>query len=357
MKTQNLEIPCILMRGGTSRGAYFNAADLPESRAQIADILVSIMGAGSPLQVDGVGGSHPTTSKVAILSKSQHSWAQVDYLFAQVDADRPTVDFSPNCGNILAGVGPAALEMGLVQPSHPRTQVRIHNLNTGARIEAVMETPNARVNYLGATHIDGAPDAAPVILNFQQVAGATTGAIFPTGRARDVFCQLEVSCVDVAVPMVIARAQDFGLRGDESREELDANTDLFAQMEALRIVAGEKMGLGDVRKSVTPKFALVAPPADGGGVRARYFTPWSAHPTFAVTGALCVGACVLLPDTVAARIGVASASGDQFRVEHPSGSIDVVFHYDLERGELALHSAGVVRTARKLFSGVAYAAI
>lgn len=347
------KIPCILMRGGTSRGPYFNAADLPSGRAQLGEMLIGAMGAGSPLQVNGIGGGQPTTSKVAILSPSDHERADVDYLFAQVHATERSVDFSPSCGNILAGVGPAALEMGLVPASGDETRVRIRNVNTDSFIDAVVQTPEGRVEYEGTARIDGVPGtAAPVILNFMDVVGSKTGALFPTGQARDTIDGIDVTCIDVAMPMVIARADSFGLTGGESREELDDNRAFFDRMEPLRIKAGEMMGLGDVSQSVVPKFGLLARPRAGGTVCARYFMPWSCHPSYAVTGSICTGSALLAPGTVAEGLIDMEAGPDvPVTIEHPSGAIDVRFDCEAGQGGFTLNSAGLLRTARKLMSG------
>lgn len=347
------DIPCILMRGGTSRAPYFNALDLPADRDALARVLIAAMGAGSPLQVDGIGGAQPTTSKVAILSAASHPWAQIDYLFAQVHTEKAEVDFSPSCGNILAGVGPAAIEMKLIDGQTDSTRVRIHNVNTSALIEAVVQTPAGRVRYDGDARIDGVPGtAAPIVLNFMEVVGSKTGALFPTGNRIDQIDGVDVSCVDVAMPMVIARAQDLGVSGLESRETLDANQALFQRIESIRLKAGEKMGLGDVRDKVIPKFGLLAPAANGGAITGRYFMPWRCHPAYAVTGSICTGACLLSPGTVADGLAqIPAGSPASVVIEHPSGSIEVVFDYALENNQFELHSAGVLRTARRLFTG------
>jgi len=348
------DIPCILMRGGTSRAPYFNAADLPRRRETLTEVLVAAMGAGSPLQVDGIGGAQPTTSKVAMLSPSSDGWAEVDFFFAQVHTERGEVDFSPSCGNILSGVGPAALEMGLVDARDGETPVRIRNTNTGAFIEAIVQTPDRQVRYDGDARIDGVPGtAAPVILNFMNVVGSKTGALFPTGRPVDVIDETEITCMDVAVPMVFGRAADFGLSGTESREEIEANRSLFDRLEAIRLIAGERMGLGDVTHSVVPRCALLAPPRHGGAVTGRYFTPWTAHPSYAVTGAICTGACLLSAGTIAADLArVPDGHPVPVRIEHVSGVIDVLFDVDRDPAGLVVKSAGLLRTARKLMSGV-----
>ena len=346
-------IAAILMRGGTSRGPYFNAADLPQDRETIAKVLIAAMGAGAPLQVDGIGGAQPTTSKVAMLSRSDHDWAEIDYFFAQVHATEASVDFKPSCGNILAGVGPAAIEMGLVEAGKGETRVRIHNVNTGALIEAVVRTPGGVVTYDGEARIDGVPGtAAPVILNFMNVIGSKTGKLFPTGRRIEDIDGIQVTCIDVAMPMVIARAESFGLTGHESREELDENRAFYDRMEPIRREAGKRMGFGDVSESVVPKFGLLARPISGGTLAGRYFMPWDAHPTYAVTGSICTGSCVLAPGTVAdGFINRPEGSPATVVIEHPGGTIDVVFDYAIEDGDFQLRSAGVLRTARKLFSG------
>lgn len=347
------EIPCILMRGGTSKGPYFLAQDLPESRDEIAKVLIAAMGAGSPLQVDGIGGSRPTTSKVAILSPSKDDWAEVDYLFAQVHAEKAEVDFSPSCGNMLAGVGPAAIEHGLKRVTESTTSVRIHNVNTGALIEAQVETPDGEVNYSGDARIDGVPGtAAPIILNFKNVIGSKTGKLFPTGNPKDLIGGFEVTCIDVAMPMVIGLAEDFGITGHETRETIDENKALFERFEKVRMEAGKLMGFGDVSHSVVPKFGLLAKAAKDGTIAARYFMPWSCHPAYAVTGAICTGSCVLAGNTVAdTLIDTLDTSPTPVRIEHPTGSIDVMFEHSHDNGEFQLHSAGLLRTARRLFSG------
>lgn len=340
------------MRGGTSRAPYFLARDLPADREAIARVLIAIMGAGSPLQVDGIGGGQPTTSKVAILSPGKNEGVDVDYLFAQVHAEKAEVDFSPSCGNILAGVGPAALELGLLEPRGELTCVHIRNVNTGALIDANVQTPGGQIEYHGDARIDGVPGtAAPVVLNFRNVIGSKTGALFPTGSPMDVIDGTELTCIDVAMPMVVGRAEDFGITGHEPRDVLDADVRLFQRIEKLRLEAGQLMGFGDVSDSVIPKFGLLAAPASGGSVCARYFMPWRTHPAFAVTGAICTGCCLVAPGTVAAGIAqLPAARPYPLTIEHPSGAIDVLL--DADTGpEFELHNAGLLRTARRLFKG------
>lgn len=349
-------IPLIFMRGGTSRGPYFNRADLPEDLETLKEVLIAAVGSGHSLNIDGIGGGNAVTTKVAMLSKSDDEWAEIDYFFAQVAVEKKEVDFSPTCGNILSGVGPAAIEMGLVKPKGDKTSVKIRSTNTGAKVEAFVDTPNGVVNYDGDAAINGVPGtAAPVILNFMNVIGSKTGALFPTGNPIDVIDGIEVTCIDVAMPMMIARAEDFGISGYESREDLDANAELFAKFEPLRIKAGKLMGLGDVSKSVVPKFGLLAKPREGGAIAARYFMPWSTHPSYAVTGSICTGSCALVPGTVAKCIAeIPNENPVALKIEHPTGAIDVVMDYNLSNGEFELNSAGLLRTARKLISGEVY---
>ena len=358
-------IPYIFMRGGSSRGPYFRRSDLPRDRDLLARVLISAVGSGHPLNIDGIGGGNAVTTKVAMLSASDDDWADIDYFFAQVSVEDRLVDFKPTCGNILSGVGPAAVEMGLIEPGESITDIRIRAVNTGARVLARIETPGGMPHYEGSAAIDGVPgSAAPVELNFMDVAGSSTGAFLPSGRIIDIIDGVEVTCMDVAMPMVIARAADFGLTGHESREELDANRGFFQRMEAIRIKAGELMGMGDCSQSVTPKFGLVAPhdkphekpPAkphgNQGHIITRYFMPWTTHPTMAVTGSQCLASCALTPGSVADGM-MARPEGNPATItlHHPMGSMDVLVDYTMDGDDFIHHSAGLVRTARKLAEG------
>ncbi len=346
-------VPFLFMRGGTSRGPYFKRADLPDDLDKLTRVLVAMVGAGHPLNIDGVGGGEAVTTKVAMLSRSSDDWADIDYFFAQVAVEEALADYKPTCGNILAGVGPAAIEMGLVPTDGDETKVRILSTNTGVRVEALVRTPGGKVAYGGDTRIDGVPGtAAPVQLNFMDIMGAATGTFLPTGTVQDTFQGIDVTCMDVAMPMVIARATDFGLSGHETREELDGNRELLEKMEALRLEAGTRMGLGDVSKSVTPKFGLLSAPRSAGAMSARYFTPWACHPTMAVTGAQCLASCILTPGTIAQDL--ISRPREQpatVVIEHPGGSIEVIVDYEIGADGIEIHSAGLLRTARKIAVG------
>ena len=346
-------IPYLFMRGGTSRGPYLNRDDLPEDLDTLAEVLIAVVGAGHPLNIDGIGGGNPVTTKVAMLSRSNDDWADIDFFFAQVSVMERSVDFKPTCGNILAGVGAAAIEMGLITTTGAETVVNIKATNTGARVVAVVQSGPDGVAYAGQAAIDGVPGtAAPVQLRFLDTVGGATGALLPTGNLIDRFNGIEVTCMDVAMPMVIARASEFGLTGYESLDALNDNTAFFAKMEAVRIAAGNAMGIANVESSVTPKFGLLALAKDGGTVAARYFMPWKTHPTMAVTGAQCLASCLLTPGTIAE--GLAARAPDRpatITLEHVSGTIDVVVDYELEDGGINLRSAGLLRTARLLARG------
>jgi 2-methylaconitate cis-trans-isomerase PrpF len=346
-------IPFLFLRGGTSRGPFFKRSDLPEDQARLSTVLISLLGSGHPLNIDGIGGGAAVTTKVAMLSRSEDDWADIDYFFAQVSVEDRLVDYKPTCGNMLSGVGPAAIEMGLVEPGGDETIIRIRAVNTGARIISRVLTPSGNVAYDGGTVIDGVPgSAAPIELQFMDVTGGVTGAFLPTGSLIDVIDGIPVTCMDVAMPMVIARAEDFGLSGYESREELDENPAFYGRMEPIRIEAGHRMGMGDVTRSVTPKFGLLAPPRAGGTACTRYFMPWSCHPTMAVTGSQCLAACLLTPGTVAEEMVERTGTNPAHVIlEHPSGQIEVIIDYEIGSAGFKLNSAGLLRTARKLAEG------
>ena len=346
-------IPYHFLRGGTSRGPYFNRADLPQDLDRLAEVLIAVVGAGHPQNIDGIGGGVAVTTKVAMLSRSTEPGVDVDYFFGKVAVTERLVDFKPTCGNILIGVGPAAIEMGLVAATAPRTRVRIRAVNTGALVEAIVDTPDGRVNYEGDVAIDGVPGtAAPVMVNFLDVVGTTCGALLPTGHPREEIDGIPVTLIDVAMPMMIARAEDFGLTGYETVEELDANRAFYARMEAMRLEAGRRMGLGDVTKSVTPKVAVLSRPRHGGNINARYFMPWNAHPSMAVTGSQCIASCTLTPGSVAEGLGVIpNETPALMKIEHPMGAIEVTVDYAQTADGFQLKSAGLVRTARLIARG------
>jgi 4-oxalomesaconate tautomerase len=339
------------MRGGTSKAAFFLADDLPSDPARRDRLLLAAMGHGEARQIDGIGGGTPLTTKVAIVSKSDDPRADVDYLFAQLVATESRVDVSPTCGNILAGVGPYAIERGLVVASAPRTAVRIRMVNTRSYCTALIETPGGRVTYAGDTRISGVPGgAAPVLLAFSDIAGSSCGALLPTGRTRDVIDGVPATCIDNGMPVLILRAIDLGITGHESPAELDADAALKARIESIRRAAGPMMNLGDVSAKVVPKVTLVAPPIDGGAIHTRTFIPKVCHDAIGVLGAVSVASACVLEGSVAADIARAgSARVQDLSIEHPSGEFTV----RLERDDTgtAFASVALLRTARALFSG------
>lgn len=346
-------LPFLFYRGGTSRGPFFNRADLPENSKHLAQVLIAVMGAGQSNNIDGIGGGVAVTTKVAMLSRSDDPNVDIDYFFAQVSVEERRVDFKPTCGNMLAGVGPAAIEMGLITAQQRETPVRVRAVNTGALIDIVIQTPNAQMHYEGTAAIDGVPGtAAPVSLMFRETVGAGTGMMLPTGLPLDVIDGIPVTCLDVAMPVVIARADTFGLTGYETAQELDDNMVFTARREKIRVQAGALMGMGDVSDSVTPKFALIAPAQQGGQASVRYFMPVRCHPTLAVTGAQCLASCLLLPGSVAEGLCSVPERGPlEIVLEHPSGQMAVNVNYHKNELGLELISAGVMRTARLLARG------
>jgi len=347
-------IPFWFMRGGTSRGPYFHRHDLPSDQEQLSETLISVIGAGHPLNIDGIGGGNAVTTKVAMLSLADDGWADIDYFFAQVSVLEESVDYQPTCGNILAGVGPAAIEMGLVEPQDEITEIKIRAVNTGARIIARIQTPNNQITYVGNEIIDGVPGSAAAIeLLFLDVAGSSTGNLFPTGNAIDAIDDIHVTCIDLAMPMVIAKASSFGLTGHETCNQLNENRNFFSKMEKVRLKAALLMGMGDVSKSVTPKFGLLSEADNIGHIVCRYFMPWQTHPSLAVTGSQCMASCALAPGTIATGMMQApETKPSKITLHHPMGTMDVIVDYSIgESGEFIHHSAGLVRTARKLAAG------
>jgi 4-oxalomesaconate tautomerase len=351
-------IPCALMRGGTSKGLYFLKDDLPTDTAQRDSILLAAMGSPDARQIDGVGGAHPLTSKVAIVGPSTHPDADVDYLFLQVVVDQARVLASQNCGNILAGVGPFALERGLIKASSGETDVVIHMLNTGSLCSARVQTPETRVEYEGDTAIDGVPGThAPVSLSFIGIEGASCGSLLPTGSPADVVQGVEVSCIDNGMPVILIDAESLGLGGYESPSELEENNALRQQIEAIRKEMGPKMNLGDVSDKTVPKISIIAPPTHGGSIATRTFIPHRVHEAIGVLGAVSVASAAAVPGTVAAKM-VAKIVGDgehSLIIEHPTGSFTVELEVTSSSGgEVSFNKSALVRTARMLMDGRVY---
>ena len=349
-------IPCSLMRGGTSKGLYFLSRDLPADRLTRDRVLLAAMGSPDARQIDGVGGAHPLTSKVAVIGPSSRPDADIDYLFLQVVVDRAEVSDAQNCGNILAGVGPFAIENGLVPAAGATTRVRIHMVNTASVAVAHVPTPRGRVDYQGDARIDGVPGTAAAIpLDFLDVAGSSCGSLFPTGNVVDVVDGIEVTCIDNGMPVVLIAAADLGKSGAESPAELEADAVLKERVERIRRALGPRMNLGDVARKTVPKMTLVAPPRAGGALSTRTFIPHRVHEAIGVLGAVSVATAVVAAGTVAARVasvGAAAHSGPRsFEIEHPTGFFTVEIEASGTGPALEVRRAALLRTARLLMRG------
>ncbi|WP_435882614.1 4-oxalomesaconate tautomerase [Streptomyces nigra] len=340
------------MRGGTSKGAYFLAADLPADPEARDALLLRIMGSPDGRQIDGLGGAHPLTSKVAVASPSADPRADVDYLFLQVAVDVPEVSVRQNCGNLLAGIGPFAVERGLVAAGERETSVRIRMVNSGDLATATFPTPGGRVRYTGDAEISGVPGtAAPVVIEFPP----GTGPLLPTGNVRDRAAGVPVTCVDNGMPTVLIAAASLGVTGYETPRELEEDTALAERLRAVRREAAARMGLGDVSTATVPKLTLLAPPRHGGAVTTRTFIPVRCHPSIGVLGAASVAAGLRLDGAVGADLARLPVTGDHVRVEHPTGHLDLECGLGTDAtGRPTARRTAVVRTARKIFDGTVF---
>jgi len=342
------------MRGGTSKGGYFLRDDLPAHVAERDAFLLRVMGSPDPRQIDGMGGADPLTSKVAVVAKSSRGGVDVDYLFLQVFVDQAIVTDAQNCGNILAGIGPFAIERGLVTADDGETRVAIFMENTGQVAVATVQTPGGRVRYDGDAAISGVPGtAAPIPLAFRDTAGSSCGALLPTGHGCDEIDGVQVTMIDNGMPCVVFDARDVGVTGYEDRETLDANDAMKAKIEAIRLKAGPLMNLGDVREKSVPKMMLVAAPREGGGIAVRSLIPHRVHASIGVLGAVSVATACLIEGSPARRLAViADGRTKTIGVEHPTGVTECVVTID-ESGTPV--EAGMLRTARKLMDGKVFA--
>lgn len=347
-------IRCMWMRGGTSKGGYFIKSDLPSDTAARDAFLLGMMGSPDPQQIDGLGGADPLTSKVAVVSESERDDADVDYLFLQVFVDQAIVTDAQNCGNILAGIGPFAIERGLVKATGDETHVRIFMVNTGQIAIATVATPNGQVSYQGDAKIDGVPGTSAALpLEFLDTAGSSCGALLPTGNSVDTINGVECTLIDNGMPVVVMRASDMGITGTESREELEANSELRTKLEAIRLQAGPLMNLGDVTEKSVPKMSMVSEATDGGALSTRTFIPHRCHASIGVLGAVSVATAAILPNSPAASVAaLPEGSRKTLAVEHPIGEMTVVIDIDQDDQP---KSAALLRTARKLFDGEVFA--
>jgi 4-oxalomesaconate tautomerase len=349
-------VRCTMLRGGTSRGLYFEPHDLPAETGARDDLLLRLMGTPDPRQIDGLGGATSLTSKVAVVGPSDHPDADVDYLFLQLGVDEPTVSDLQNCGNILAGVGPFAVERGLVPAGSRETTVRIRMVNSDSIAISTFPTPGGLVDYRGDVAIAGVPGtAAPVVLAFTGTEGSATGSLLPTGNVQDTVDGIAVTLVDNGMPVATALADSFGLTGYETHEQLAGNTALLERIDAFRLKAGQLMGLGDVTGSSVPKTVLVAPARDGGQLCTRAFIPVQPHTSIGVLAAVSVVTGLQLPGAVGHDLTVDWAPDrSQVDVEHPTGHLRVDVVVDVTADPPRAVRSGVVRTARKLFDGIAF---
>lgn len=361
-------VPCMLMRGGTSKGAYFRSQDLPGDPARRDDLILRIVGSPDRRQIDGIGGAHPLTTKVAVVGPPSGPDTDVDYLFLQPSVDEPLVSDAQNCGNMLAGVGPFAVERGLVEPEGAEARVRIHMINTGSVAIATFPLSDGMPDYSGATSIGGVPGtAAAVRLDFEDVAGGSCGALLPTGNLVDRVEGTDCTLIDNGMPAVVMRAGDLGVTGYEDCASLEADTSLRARLERVRKAAGPLMGLGDVSASTVPKMTLVAPPRTAtGDTCTRTFIPHRCHEAIGVLGAVSVATAAALPGAIGHEFLAAAAGGDPgpggasridrvVALEHPTGTFEAAVDLTIgPAGAPTVHSAGIIRTARKLFEGLVF---
>lgn len=342
------------MRGGTSRGPFFKESDLPADVAMRDRVLLAVMGSPDKRQIDGLGGAHPLTSKVGIVRPGSKPGVDLDFLFAQLQPDKETVDTTPNCGNMLAAVVPFALETGMVAPQGDTTTLRVLTLNTDMQCDITVQTPGGRVAYEGEARIDGVPgSSAPIKINFLDTAGSVCSGLLPTGSVRDVIDGVEVTCIDNGMPLVIFRAADVGRSGYESVAEMNADTELKARIEKLRIACGHAMGLGDVSAKNYPKMTLIAPPKNGGSITTRSFIPHVCHDAIGVLAAVTVGTACVLEGSVTQGIAVVpKGAAKSISVEHPTGEFSVELEIDPENPQNVTRAA-LLRTARLLMRGEA----
>jgi 4-oxalomesaconate tautomerase len=348
-------IPYMQFRGGSSKGLFFKTDDLPTDELERNRIVLAAMegvGKGDPRQIDGLGGSVSLTSKVAIVSKSTNPAADLDYLFLQVVIGKGQISTTQTCGNILAAVVPFAIETGMITAGDKTTTARVNIVNIGGICEVTVETPNGKMNYAGTAKVDGVPGtAAPVVCNYLETEGATCGALLPTGNVKDIIDGIEVTCIDNGMPVVLMRAADFKLQGDESKETLEANEPLKKKIEQIRLQAARKMNAGDVSQQTIPKMCLISSPLQGGVITTRMFIPHVVHDAIGVLAAVSVATACVIPGTIADRIVEFEKGAKLFSIEHPTGELTVNLDYKLNDGKPKIIKSGVVRTARLLSRG------
>ena len=353
------------MRGGTSKGLIFHKKDLPSDRNFLSKNLLKIMGSPDARQINGLGGGTSVTSKVCIISKSLEKDVDIDYFFAQVEVDRNHVDYAPTCGNMLSALGPFAIEEGLVETSNEITKVNVKSINTNALITLDVPTPDGKLKYSGDFKIDGVPGTgSQILMNFKNLEGKTTGNLFPTGNTTDTFDGINVTCFDLATSMIICDAKEFNILGNENSKELNNNKKLLDKIEKIRLLAGKKMGMGDVNGKVLPKVSLLSKSINENSIVSRYFTPYSCHETHAVTGTCCVASSCLIPGTIGFNLLKKNESLDLkseiIKIEHPMGTIDcsIILNSNFKNNLISkknlINSCGVYRTSSILMKCKVY---
>lgn len=351
-------IPYMQFRGGSSKGLFFKAEDLPaDENERNRYLLLAMEGTteGDARQIDGLGGANSLSSKVAILSISENPLADLDYFFVQVVVGKGKTSITQTCGNILAGVLPFAIESGMIQATHPSTSARINIVNTGGICEVVVQTPNGKMNYQGNAKVDGVVGtSAPILCNYLETVGSTCGALLPTGNTRDIIDGITVTCIDNGMPIVVMRARDFDLVGNESKDTLEANDSLKKKVESIRLQAGYLMNLGDVSQQTIPKMCLVSAPENGGIINTRMFIPHVVHEAIGVLAAVSVATACIVPNTVTdgiAQFESTNITPQNLSIEHPSGEFTVSLHFERHEDEVTIKKSGVIRTARLLSKG------
>ena len=358
-------IPAYLMRGGTSKGLVFHKKDLPNDKNLLTEYLLKIMGSPDIRQINGIGGGTSVTSKVCIISKSLEKNVDIDYFFAQVEVDRKHVDYAPTCGNMLSALGPFAIEEGLVETRNEITQVNVKSINTDALITLDVPTPDGKLKYSGDFKIDGVPGTgSQILMNFNNLEGKITGNLFPTGNTVDTFDGVKVTCFDLSTCMIICDAKDFNIIGNESSKELNNNKQLLDRIEQIRLLAGKKMGMGNIKGKVLPKVSLLSKSINENSIVSRYFTPYSCHETHAVTGTCCVASSCLIPGTIGfdllKKIEGLDLKSRIIKIEHPMGTIncEIVLNSNFKNNLISkkdlIKSCGIYRTSRILMKGQVY---
>ncbi len=352
-------IPYMLIRGGSSKGVFLNKKDLPKDEVLLEKVLIAIMegvGSGDPRQIDGLGGADSLTAKIAIVNPSEKEEADLDYLFLQVMIGKGKTTTSQNCGNILAGVPIYGIASGMTKATNGMTTTKVNMLNKGGLCEVIIETPNGEISYEGDAKVDGVPNTgSPILCNYLGLAGSNCGALLPTDNPKDIVNDIEITCVDNGMPVVLLRATDFGITGYETKQELDANETLKSEIEAIRLKAGILMNLGDVSQKTVPKMCLISPVQNGGLVNTRTFIPHVCHAAIGVIGAVSTATgCVIKGSVAEGIVDIPKDINIPMQIEHPLGQFTVQLTTENIDNNINFTKSGVIRTARLISKGEVY---